>query len=143
MEDYLRCIYEITERRGFIRVKDVARELNVKPSTVVGMLKKMDHKGFIRYEKYGGIVLTQQGKEISKAIKERHDTFKRFLKIILVPEDIALKDSHILEHYLDPKTILQFTRFVRFITESSEHPRFIKKWMEQFREYCEKEDRYL
>ena len=143
MEDYLRTIYEIVERKGFVRVRDIAKELGVQPSTVVGMLKKLDGKGYIRYEKYGGITLTPRGREIGMAVRERHETFKKFLRIILVPEDIAAKDSHILEHQLDPKTILQLTRFVRFITESPEHPRFVRRWMEHFREYCEKEDRYI
>ena len=139
-EDYLRSIYEIVERKGFARIKDIAREMGLKPSTVVEMVRKLHDGGFVHYEKYGGVTLTQRGREIAEAIKERHDIFKKFLELILVPEDIALKDSHILEHQLDPKTILQFTRFVRFITESSERPRFVGRWMEQFKEYCRREE---
>ena len=47
-EDYLRSIYEIVERKGFARVKDIARELNVKPSSVVEMLKKLHRLGDIK-----------------------------------------------------------------------------------------------
>ena len=139
-EDYLRSIYEIVECKGFARIKDIAKEMKLKPSTVVEMVKKLHSGGFIHYEKYGGVTLTPRGREIAKAIKERHDIFKRFLELILVPEDIALKDSHILEHQLDPKTILQFARFVRFITEASERPKFVGRWMEQFKEYCRREE---
>ena len=139
-EDYLRSIYEIVERKGFARIRDVAKELDLKPSTVVEMMKKLRKSGLVRYEKYGGVTLTPRGREIAKAIKERHDVFKKFLELLLVPEDIALKDSHILEHQLDPKTILQFTRFVKFITEASERPRFVGRWMEQFKEYCRREE---
>jgi len=139
-EDYLRSIYEVIERKGFARIKDIAKELGLKPSTVVEMVRKLHKSGFVRYEKYGGVTLTSRGREIAKAIKERHDIFKKFLELILVPEDVALKDSHILEHQLDPKTILQFTRFVKFITESSERPRFVGRWMEQFKEYCRREE---
>jgi len=76
-------------------------------------------------------------------VKRRHDTFKRFLEIILVPDDVAARDAHILEHQLDPKTILQFTRFVEFITQAAEtdRPKFIKRWIEEFREYCERRGR--
>jgi len=139
-EDYLRSIYEIVERKGFARIKDIARELNLKPSSVVEMVKKLHREGLVRYEKYGGVVLTSRGREIGETIKKRHDVFKKFLELILVPEDIALKDSHILEHQLDPKTILQFTRFVKFITKSPERPRFIERWMEHFREFCRREE---
>jgi len=139
-EDYLRSIYEVIERKGFARIKDIAKELGLKPSTVVEMVRKLHKSGFVRYEKYGGVTLTPRGREIAKAIKERHDIFKKFLELILVPEDVALKDSHILEHQLDPKTVLQFTRFVKFITEAPERPRFVRRWMEQFREYCRREE---
>jgi DtxR family Mn-dependent transcriptional regulator len=139
-EDYLRGLHNIMAQKGYARIKDVARELNVQPSSAVEMMKKLDAKGLVKYEKYGGITLTYKGEEIASAIKRRHDTFKEFLEIILVPEDIALKDAHALEHQLDPKTILQFTRFVEFITRAPEHPKFVSRWVEQFRKYCENEN---
>jgi DtxR family Mn-dependent transcriptional regulator len=136
-EDYLRGVYEIIERKGYARIKDIARELNVKPSTAVEMMKKLDYIELVAYEKYGGVTLTARGEEIARAVSERHETFKKFLEIILVPKDIALKDAHVLEHRLDPKTILQFTRFVEFITSALEHPKFVRKWLEQFKSFCE------
>ncbi|HID16720.1 TPA: metal-dependent transcriptional regulator [Candidatus Bathyarchaeota archaeon] len=142
-EDYLRSIYGIVKRKGFARIKDVARELGLKPSTVVEMVRRLHDSGFVRYEKYEGITLTSRGRETAEAIKEKHDIFKKFLELLLVPEDIALKDSHILEHELDPKTILQFTRFVKFIMEASDRPKFVRRWVEQFKEYCQKEEERL
>jgi DtxR family Mn-dependent transcriptional regulator len=141
-EDYLRGLYEIIERKGYARIRDVARELGIQPSSAVEMMKKLDQKGLVVYEKYGGVTLTPEGEEIATAVRERHETFKRFLEIILVPKDVALKDAHVLEHRLDPKTILQFTRFVDFITGAAKHPRFVGRWIEQFRRYCEKENRW-
>jgi len=140
VEDYLRIIYEIVETKGYARIRDISRALGVKPSTVVEMMKKLHEQGFVVYEKYGGVTLTSRGKEIAEVVKKRHDTFKKFLEILLVPEDIATKDAHILEHQLDPKTILQFTKFVEFVTQAMEtdHPVFIKRWIEEFRKYCER-----
>ena len=142
-EDYLRVAYEIIERKGYARIKDVAGELGVQPSTAVEMMKKLHGNAFVFYEKYGGITLTPRGKEVAEAVKTRHDTFKKFLEIILVPKDIALKDAHILEHQLDPKTILQFTKFVEFVTRASatKHPKFVERWLEHFKRYCETERR--
>jgi len=143
VEDYLKAVYEVVERKGYARVKDISKVLGVKPSTVVEMMKKLHGQGLVVYEKYGGVTLTSSGREIAEAVKKRHETFRRFLEIILVPEDVAVKDAHVLEHQLDPKTILQFTRFVDFITRASaaEHPMFIKRWIEEFRNYCEREDK--
>ena len=137
-EDYLRAIYEIVARKGFVRIKDLARELEVKPPTVVEMMKKLDAKGLVIYEKYSGVTLTDRGKEIAEIIEKRHETFREFLEILLVPKDIALKDAHILEHELHSKTILQFSRFVDFIKKYSERPMFMKRWLEAFKKHCEK-----
>jgi DtxR family Mn-dependent transcriptional regulator len=139
-EDYLRAVYEIVERKGYARIKDIAREARIQPPSAVEMMKKLEQMGFIAYEKYGAITLTSKGQEIARAVRKRHETFKKFLEIILVPKEIALKDSHLLEHKLDPKTVLQFTRFVEFITSAPEHPKFVGRWLEQFKKYCEKEN---
>jgi len=139
-EDYLRAIYEIIERKGHARTKDISEELNVRQPTVVEMMKKLHNRGLVVYEKYGGVSLTPRGNDIAEAIKKRRQTFEKFLEIILVPEDIASKDVHVLEHSLHPKTILQFARFVGFITHASAtgHPKFVGRWIEQFKEYCKK-----
>ena len=142
-EDYLRSIYEIVERKGFARVRDIAHELNVRPSSVVEMLKKLQEMNLVIYEKYGGVRLTDKGKELAEVIERRHETFRRFLELILVPKDVALRDAHILEHRLHPKTILQFIRFVEFTTNYADHPRFVRRWLEEFKKYCEKKEKEI
>jgi len=137
-EDYLRVIYKIAGQKSYARIRDIARALGVQPPTVVEMMKKLHHRKLVVYEKYGSVTLTSQGEEIAIAVKERHETFKKFLEIIFVPKDIALKDAHVLEHQLHPKTVLQFKRLVEFVAGASERPRFVGRWMEQFKSYCEK-----
>lgn len=140
-EDYLRAILEITKTKGYARIRDIAYKVEVSPPSAVEMMKKLNKKKMVIYEKYGGVVLTPEGRETATAIRDRHDTFKRFLEIIFVPEDIAIKDAHILEHQLDPKTIIQFKKFVEFITSHKERPRMISRWMEMFKKFSEEADR--
>ncbi len=136
-EDYLRGIYEITQQKGFARIRDIANHLAVKPSSAVEMVRKLDRLQLVRYEKYGGVLLTTKGKEMAEVIEKRHETFKKFLEIILVPKNIALKDAHVLEHRLQPRTILQFSKFVDFIENAQDNPKFLKKWSIAFKKYCE------
>ncbi|MCW8802070.1 MAG: metal-dependent transcriptional regulator [Candidatus Bathyarchaeota archaeon] len=140
VEDYLRSIYDVTESKGYARIKDVSREMDLKPSTVVGMMGKLKQLGLVNYEKYGEIKLTSRGKQITAELKNRRETFEKFLEIILVPKKIAAKDAHILEHQLDSQTIQQFSRFVEFITQkkSDEHMRSVDNLMSEFRTYCGK-----
>ena len=94
-------------------------------------------------DRYGGVRLTDKGEELAEVVKRRHETFRKFLELILVPKDVALRDAHILEHRLHPKTISQFTRFVEFITSYANHPRFIRRWLEEFKKYCEKKEKEI
>lgn len=140
VEDYLRSIYDVTESKGYARIKDISREMDLKPSSVVGMMGKLKKLGLVNYEKYGEIKLTTRGKEITTELKKRRETFEKFLEIILVPKKIAAKDAHILEHQLDPQTIQQFSRFVEFVTQnkSDEHMNSVDNLMKKFRTYCGK-----
>ncbi len=140
-EDYLRGIYEITKEKGFARIRDIANNLNVKPSSAVEMVRKLDQLQLVQYEKYGGVILTTRGREMAEVIEKRHETFKKFLEIILVPKNIALKDAHVLEHRLHPRTILQFSKFVDFIENAQDNPKFLKKWRTAFKNRSENKSR--
>lgn len=131
-EDYLEAIYNVTERKGYARIKDIASELHITPPSVTEMVQKLAKKNLVIYEKYSGVNLTEEGKAIAQAVKHRHDTFTTFLEIILVPTDIAEKDACELEHHLNPKTIEQFSRFVKFVKNAPMYP----KWLTHFKEYC-------
>jgi DtxR family transcriptional regulator, Mn-dependent transcriptional regulator len=100
------------------------------------MLNKLQKLKLVIHEKYGEVKLTKKGLSIAKAITQRHDTFRKFLEIILVPHELAIRDANILEHKLDYKTILQFTKFVDFMT--LERPGLIRRWIESFKGYCDK-----
>jgi len=101
------------------------------------MLNKLQKISLVIHEKYGEVKLTTKGLSIAKAITKRHDTFREFLEIILVPHEIAIRDANILEHKLDRNTILQFTKFVDFMT--LERPGLIRRWIESFKGYCDRE----
>jgi len=49
VEDYLRAVYEIIEQKGYARIKDISRELGVRPSSVVEMMRKLHDRGFVIY----------------------------------------------------------------------------------------------
>ncbi len=143
-EDYLRAIYNVIERKGYARIKDISHEIDVHPSSVTEMMKKLANQGLIVYEKFSGVTLTFQGEEVAKAIHKRHETFTKLLEMLLIPSKIAQQDAHMLEHGLHPKTILQLTRFLVFISEECEGPLCagiaMKDWRELFENYCEWED---
>ncbi|MCW4049102.1 MAG: metal-dependent transcriptional regulator [Candidatus Bathyarchaeota archaeon] len=140
-EDYLKAILEVTKTKGYARIKDIAMKVNVKPASAVGMMKKLSKKKYVNYQKYEGITLTESGMIHAEAITLRHEIFKKFLRIICVPDQVAEKDAHILEHQLDPKTIIQFKKFVEFITNATERPLIVSRLMEMFKKFSDEADR--
>jgi len=133
VEDYLEAIYNIILKKGYARTKNIAGELNVTSPSVSAMLKKLQDAGLIFYEKYGGVTLTPAGEKLARAIKDRHDTIKKLLKIIYVSENIAEKDACKLEHELSPESVTQLTNFVRFIESRPIYP----EWLEHFKTFCD------
>jgi len=133
VEDYLEAILNVTEDKGYVRTKDIAKKLGVTSPSVVEMMKKLNDMKYVNYRKYDGVTLTTEGKAIAAAVKERHDIIRAFLKIINVPQQIANKDACTIEHNLNPKTIEQIKRLVDFVETAPGCP----KWVEHFKEYCQ------
>lgn len=131
LEEYLEKIYGIAKQKGYARVKDIVKEMKVSPPTVTEMLQKLDREGFINYEKYGGVTLTEKGKEIVKNLEKRHETLKNFFVLIGVDEKIADEDACKIEHIASNETMEMLTKFVEFV-QKLENP----EWLEMFRIYC-------
>ncbi len=132
-EDYLEAIYELSNKRGFTRVKEIAKKLRVKPATVSEMLGKLAKEGYVVYKKRLYVALTEKGKEIAKNVRERREILVRFLVMLGVPKEIAEEDACAIEHVLHSETAKQFKIFVKFVEEC---PAFNPKWLKHFKEFC-------
>ncbi len=120
-EEYLEAMYILQKEKGFIRVKDIAKKLGVKPSSVVGYLDDLAKKGYVEYEKHEFIRLTEEGKKIASGVYEKHLLLKDFLsKVLGVPEKIAEEDACYIEHGINDLTIQRLTQFAKFLEENCE-----------------------
>jgi Mn-dependent DtxR family transcriptional regulator len=113
MEDYLEVIYELVRQKGYATTVDISDYLNVSSPSVTRMMKKLHETGFIRYEKYRGMSLTDKGIEVAKAIRKRHGILAEFFKMIGVQDDIANEDAEGIEHHLHSDTLKKLEDFVR------------------------------
>ena len=77
-EDYLERIHELIEQKGYARVVDIASSLKVKQASVTSMVQKLAEAGYLKYEKYRGLILTEQGRGVAREIQSRHETLSRF-----------------------------------------------------------------
>ena len=71
VEEYLKTIYNLDQKKGFARGADIADKLGVKRSTVSVGLDELCNKGFLEKQPDHSVVLTQKGLEIAQAKSER------------------------------------------------------------------------
>ena len=94
MEDYLRRIIALKEKKGAVQVKDISRLMNVKPSSVTAILDTLAKKGFVLHERYGYVELTPKGEKAARDVEKKHSVLIKFLTEILeVDPKTAKKDS--------------------------------------------------
>ena len=115
VEDYLEVISELVDMKGYAATLDISRYMNVSAPSVTKMLKKLDAEGFLEYEKYYGINLTEEGQRVADMIKQKHGILLEFFEILGIGKEIANQDAEGIEHHLNPKTIRQIRKFVTFL----------------------------
>lgn len=133
MEDYLEAIVELKREKDYIRVKDIASKLKVKMPTVTSMLKNLDKKGLVLYEKYEYVRLTDSGREVGEDISEKHNILTDFLVNILnISPDTADTEACSMEHVLSSSTFGRITAFMKFINVC---PRAGQDWLNHFNDF--------
>ena len=126
-EDYLERIHELIEEKGYARVVDIASSLNVKQGSVTSMVQKLDELGFLNYEKYRGLILTESGKEVALRIQRRHETLSRFFSLMRVSDETQADDIEGIEHHLSPETLKLIADLTRYFEG---RPEALKEFVE-------------
>ena len=114
MEDYLEMVYRLAHKEGFTRIHELAKSLNVQPPSATKMIQKLAELKFIKYEKYGIIILTEEGKNMGQYLLKRHNIVESFLKVIGISEDV-LEQTEKVEHTINNQTIMYLKDFIDFV----------------------------
>ena len=83
VEMYLKGIWHIKERNEEVKISSIARILHVRQPSVVQMLKKLNEKQLVLYNK-AGVSLTEDGERVGSSMMRN----SRLLEVLL---DSALK----------------------------------------------------
>ena len=113
-EDHLERIQELVEHKGYARVSDIAAALGLSRSAVSNMVRRLAHRGYLNYERYRGLTLTDEGRAIAAHIKIRDQILTELLAMMGVPGKIARQEVEVVEHHLRPETLKAFSKLVRF-----------------------------
>ena len=112
-EDYLVCIFELIEEKGYARVANVAESLSVAESSASAMIKRLAQKGYLKHEKYRGFTLTGTGHAMAREVHARRRILTAFLQSLDLPKNVIQHDVDGLEHHLSKQTFEQLKLLVQ------------------------------
>ncbi len=102
---HLLAILELTENRGYSRVTDVAKFLEITTGSASTNLKNLKQKGYVIEDENRFLSLSENGKQIAEAILNRRQILERFFTEVLgVSEEQASIDACKTEHLLSAET---------------------------------------
>lgn len=112
-EDYLETILDLVSTKKRATVSDIARRQGVAKPSVVKAIKKLRKMGLAKQEPYSDIALTEEGTELAKRVRLRHDILLHFLSGFLgVNREDAENDACLLEHHLSECTTERLIAFI-------------------------------
>ena len=133
LEDYLECIYQAENERGYARIKEVAERLGVRPASASEAIGRLRALGLVEHDRYGIIRLTPKGRNLARRVLEKHLMLTDFLHNVLgLDEKKAEKEACKIEHFISQETLERLIRFIKILEERypdlyggealSEHP---------------------
>jgi DtxR family manganese transport transcriptional regulator len=109
-EDYVEMIAELIDETGEARAVDLAQRFGVTAPTVNATIQRLQREGLAETRPYRSIFLTQAGRELAEACRQRHQLVRDFLVYIGVDADIAEEDAEGLEHHVSAETLAAFRK---------------------------------
>jgi DtxR family manganese transport transcriptional regulator len=113
VEDYVELIADLIDHDGEARQVDIAQRLGVAQPTVAKMLKRLASDGLIQQRRYRGVFLTEEGKELARVSRERHQVVESFLCALGISAETARIDAEGIEHHVSAETLDAFRAFLR------------------------------
>lgn len=129
-EDYLEQIHTLIAEKGYARVVDVAKNLGLAQASVTNMIQRLDADGLVNYEKYRGVVLTEDGEKIALAIIRRHKKLTSFLELFGLDDATIYEDVEGMEHHISPSTL---AAIIGLTAELQRQPALVKRVQERMK----------
>ena len=112
-EEYLRTIYVLYKQNNEIRVTDIANKMNCSKPSVTKQLNILSDNGYIKYETYGKIELTEKGIDLAKEILANYDIIYILLHdVIGVESNLADIEASKIKNVVDSETLNYITKYI-------------------------------
>ncbi|MFY0606753.1 MAG: metal-dependent transcriptional regulator [Cyclobacteriaceae bacterium] len=78
-ENYLKAVYALSQQENQVSISDISAYLEVSKPSINSMIKNLQAKALVKYEKYKPIELTAKGKEIAALVVRKHRLTEMYL----------------------------------------------------------------
>ncbi len=113
---YLTAMHRLHRERGYARVSDLAKELEVTKGSVSVQVKHLKEKGLVVEDENRFLRLTESGGAIAREVIHNRQLLIRFLiEVLGVKEDLAEIDACKIEHLLSKETCDQLLAMVHLL----------------------------
>lgn len=82
-ENYLKAIYHLYQKDNSVSITELGKKMEVSKPTVNDMVKKLQEKGWLNYERYKPLTLTEKGEKQAGKIIRKHRLAEMFLVKIM------------------------------------------------------------
>ena len=123
VEDYIKHIYLVSEKRTSGDVADVAmgqvaEALGVVPGTATTMVKALSDAGLVEYEPRVGVQLTEPGRKLALHVLRRHRLIEQFLVEVLGFDWSEVhEEAEQMEHVVSDLLLERIDRYLGHPTE--------------------------
>ncbi len=114
MEDYLEMIYRLLKTQPHVRIKLLAKKLNVRPPSASKMVHQLKNMELVDFEKYGNIKPTQKGLMLGNYFLYRHDVLMEFLCLVNNTSD-ELEQVEKIEHFVEERTVYNLDKCINVL----------------------------
>lgn len=115
-ENYLKAIYHLSEGGKYeVSTNAIAEVLKTKAASVSDMIRKLNDKGAIHYQKYQGVNISDDGKIAALQVIRKHRLWEVFLvEKLKFNWDEVHEIAEQLEHIKSPLLIKRLDEFLGF-----------------------------
>ena len=111
---HLLAILELTSQRGYARVTDVAKFLDITTGSASTNLKSLKQKGLVSEDENRFVSLSEHGQKLAEAILQRRNILENFfIDVLGVDANQAGIDACKTEHLLSAETTSKMAEFAK------------------------------
>ncbi len=115
VEDYLKATYKIQQQQEWVSTSALAERLRLAPASITNMVQRLEKLGFLIYEPYHGVQLTEQGMTKALDIIRHHRLVELFLaEIVGYSWDLVHEEAERLEHTVSEDFVERIDKVLGF-----------------------------